>query len=121
MEQWQQRFPGQSMRSPTPQLMQSQGQLVGGPMQGTTSAVRPVGGMNIPNGNMTQQKQALSQLLETLKLPHSAEQQQKILTILKANPQLMAAFIKNRGVRTVIIFSEIQMFNCGRIRSVIIC
>lgn len=99
MEQWQQRFPGQSMRSPAPQLMQSQGQLVGGPMQGTTPAVRPVGDMNTNSGNMIQQKQALNQLLQTLKLPHSPEQQQRILSILKANPQLMAAFIKNRQVR----------------------
>lgn len=98
MEQWQ-RFPGQSMRSPAPQLMQSQGQLVGGPMQGATPAVRPVGDLNTPSGNMIQQKQALSQLLQTLKSPHSPEQQQRILTILKSNPQLMAAFIKNRQVR----------------------
>lgn len=99
MEQWQQRFPGQSMRSPAPQLMQSQGQIVGGLMQGATPAVRPVGDLNT-GGNMMQQKQALNQLLQTLKSPHSAEQQQRILTILKANPQLMAAFIKNRQVKT---------------------
>lgn len=102
MEQWQ-RFPSQTMRSPAPQLMQTQGQLVGGPMQGggggAQPAVRAVGDMNTPTSNMIQQKQALNQLLQTLKSPHSPEQQQRILAILKSNPQLMAAFIKNRQVR----------------------
>ncbi|VEN43169.1 unnamed protein product [Callosobruchus maculatus] len=46
-------------------------------------------------GNMMQ-KQALQQLMQTLRSPHSSEQQAQILSILKANPQLMAAFIKQR-------------------------
>ena len=42
-------------------------------------------------------KQALQQLMQTLKNPASGpDQQQQILQILKANPQLMAAFIKQR-------------------------
>lgn len=44
------------------------------------------------------QKQALQQLMQTLRSPQSPEQQQQILSILKANPQLMAAFIKQRQV-----------------------
>lgn len=103
MEQWQQRFPGQNMRTPTPQLMQGaqQGQLVGGPpLQGGGArlAVGDLAAAAAAGGNVTQQRQALQQLMHTLKSPHSPEQQQKILAILKSNPQLMAAFIKNRQV-----------------------
>lgn len=43
-------------------------------------------------------KQALQQLMQTLRSPQSPEQQQQILAILKSNPQLMAAFIKQRQV-----------------------
>ncbi|CAH1390893.1 unnamed protein product [Nezara viridula] len=42
------------------------------------------------------QKQVLQQLLQTLKNPTTPDQQQQILHILKTNPQLMAAFIKQR-------------------------
>lgn len=99
MEQWQQRYPGQSIRSPAPQIMQSsQGPLGAGPIQGTASAVRPGGGGLNTGGNIIQ-KQALQQLMHTLRSPQSPEQQQQILTILKAHPQLMAAFIKQRQVR----------------------
>ncbi|XP_065216749.1 putative mediator of RNA polymerase II transcription subunit 26 isoform X2 [Planococcus citri] len=41
-------------------------------------------------------RQALQQLLQTLRLPSSPQQQDQILQILKTNPQLMAAFIKQR-------------------------
>uniref|UniRef100_A0A182SEU1 Nuclear receptor coactivator CREB-bp-like interlocking domain-containing protein n=1 Tax=Anopheles maculatus TaxID=74869 RepID=A0A182SEU1_9DIPT len=45
----------------------------------------------------TQPKQAIAQLMATLKNPAAGpEQQQQLLSILKANPQLMAAFIKQR-------------------------
>lgn len=44
------------------------------------------------------QKQVLQQLLQTLKNPTTPDQQQQILHILKTNPQLMAAFIKQRQV-----------------------
>ena len=44
-------------------------------------------------------KHALQQLMQTLKNPTSGpDQQQQILQILKSNPQLMAAFIKQRQV-----------------------
>ncbi|XP_048847008.1 LOW QUALITY PROTEIN: CREB-binding protein-like [Brienomyrus brachyistius] len=42
---------------------------------------------------------ALQDLLRTLKSPSSPKQQQQVLNILKANPQLMAAFIKQRTAR----------------------
>ena len=42
------------------------------------------------------QKQAVQQLLQTLKNNPGPEQQQQLLKLLKACPQLMAAFIKER-------------------------
>ncbi|XP_068907460.1 uncharacterized protein [Tenebrio molitor] len=42
------------------------------------------------------QNQALQELKQTLRSPQSPEQQQQILTILRANPQLTAAFIQLR-------------------------
>ena len=43
-------------------------------------------------------KQALQQLMQTLRSPSTPEQQSQILQILKSNPPLMAAFIKQRQV-----------------------
>ncbi|XP_041723152.2 CREB-binding protein isoform X2 [Coregonus clupeaformis] len=42
---------------------------------------------------------ALQDLLMTLKSPSSPQQQQQVLNILKSNPQLMAAFIKQRTAK----------------------
>ncbi|XP_048868793.1 CREB-binding protein-like isoform X2 [Brienomyrus brachyistius] len=42
---------------------------------------------------------ALQDLLRTLKSPSSPQQQQQVLRILKSNPQLMAAFIKQRTAK----------------------
>lgn len=104
MEQWQQRYPGsaaQGIRQPGPQLMQHQSQIGAGSMQAGNQTVRPnvVGG---PGGAGSQMhKQALQQLMQTLRSPQSPEQQQQILTILKSNPQLMAAFIKQRQVGVI--------------------
>ncbi|XP_018572292.1 CREB-binding protein isoform X4 [Anoplophora glabripennis] len=96
MEQWQQRYPGgvaPGIRQQVPQVLPS-GQM-GQPMQPNQAGVRPgTAPINTP-GNMMQ-KQALQQLLQTLRSPQSSEQQQQILSILKTNPQLMAAFIKQR-------------------------
>ena len=102
MQQWQQRYPGgaQGIRQPGPQIIQ-QGQMGQNPMQGNQGAVRPGAGNINPQSAM--QKQALQQLMQTLRSPQSPEQQQQILTILKANPQLMAAFIKQRQVCSVLI------------------
>ncbi|XP_054851463.1 CREB-binding protein isoform X2 [Eublepharis macularius] len=44
---------------------------------------------------------ALQELLRTLKSPSSPQQQQQVLNILKSNPQLMAAFIKQRTAKYV--------------------
>lgn len=65
--------------------------------------VQPGGATNTPP------KQALQQLMQTLKNPSSGpEQQSQILQILKANPQLMAAFIKQRQVFIVFFFSYLK-------------
>jgi len=53
-----------------------------------------IGGQVGPQANM--QKHALQQLMQTLRSPHTPEQQNQILQILKSNPPLMAAFIKQR-------------------------
>lgn len=103
MEQWQPKYPGnttQSLRQPGPQLMQQVGQFAGGPMP-MSQGVRPggVGGTNTPTAAGMQPKLALQQLMAMLKNPQTTESQQQILAILKSNPQLMAAFIKQRQVR----------------------
>lgn len=119
MEQWQPRYPGgvspQGIRPQpgVPQAMQPGAQMgQPSPMQAAAVAanqaaaaaaggIRPPGGAGAPmntQANMMQ-KQALAQLMQTLRSPQSAEQQDRILSILKANPQLMAAFIKQRQVR----------------------
>jgi hypothetical protein len=73
-----------------------------GPMPGPAGAM--VAGVMTPQQQQAQQqqppgqKQALQLLLQTLKSPNTPEQQQQILQILKKNPQLMAAFIKQRQV-----------------------
>jgi len=46
------------------------------------------------------QQVALQQLLRTLKSPSSKEQQDEVLAILKSNPALMAAFIKQQQARS---------------------
>lgn len=59
-----------------------------------------------PNNNVPQ-KQAVQQLIQTLKNNPGPEQQQQLLQILKANPQLMAAFIKQRQ-QNVRLFYECE-------------
>lgn len=111
MEQWQQRYPAGvtpgGMRQPGAQMLPT-GQMGGGMQQpnqqgGAGGIVRPPPGGGPPQNTgapppQMMQKQALQQLMATLRSPHSPEQQQQILSILKANPQLMAAFIKQRQV-----------------------
>lgn len=50
------------------------------------------GAANLPSS----QKQAVQNLLQSLKNNPTPEQQQQLLQLLKASPQLMAAFIKQR-------------------------
>lgn len=67
------------------------------------------GGGGQPNQQAS--KHALQQLMQTLKNPTSGpDQQQQILQILKSNPQLMAAFIKQRQVRLI---SQLQLTSFG--------
>ncbi|XP_074038438.1 CREB binding protein nejire isoform X4 [Leptinotarsa decemlineata] len=94
MEQWQPRYAGggvaPGIRQSVPQVLQP-GQMGQPPLQANPAGVRP-GAAPPP----MMQKQALQQLMQTLRSPQSPEQQQQILSILKSNPQLMAAFIKQR-------------------------
>ncbi|XP_029997672.1 histone acetyltransferase p300 isoform X5 [Sphaeramia orbicularis] len=76
-------------------MAQQQQQGAGGGVPGGTvpgaAGVPGVGtGGNIPQG-------ALQELLQTLRSPSSPLQQQQVLNILRSNPQLMAAFIKQRA------------------------
>lgn len=60
--------------------------------------------IQVPN-NQPQQKQTLSQLMQSLKNPTGGpEQQAQLLQILKSNPQIMAAFIKQRQVIIIDFF-----------------
>lgn len=120
MEQWQPRYPGgvspQGIRPQpgVPQTMQPGTQMgQPNPMQAAAVAanqaaaaaggIRAPGGTGAPMSTPTNQmqRQALAQLMQTLRSPQSAEQQDRILSILKSNPQLMAAFIKQRQVSYV--------------------
>jgi len=87
-------------RQQTP-LMQQQQQHQAQPGMGMSAqiprqqgVIGPVSQVGLQAGNM--HKHALQQLMQTLKSPTSAEQQNQILQILKSNPPLMAAFIKQR-------------------------
>ncbi|XP_072396536.1 histone lysine acetyltransferase CREBBP isoform X2 [Diabrotica undecimpunctata] len=102
MEQWQQRYPSgvaPGIRQQGPPVMQPN-QMGQTPMQTNQAGVRP-GTAPISAPGSMMQKQALQQLMQTLRSPQSAEQQQQILSILKSNPQLMAAFIKQRQAQQI--------------------
>lgn len=115
MDQWQQRYPGTPapMRQPGPQIMQQPTQQIGQPMQGPGQAARQ--GAVGPNVQNQQHKIALQQLMQSLRSPQSPESQQQILTILKSNPQLMAAFIKQRQVGTICLFKVLLISIPSRI------
>ncbi|XP_030590923.1 CREB binding protein b isoform X3 [Archocentrus centrarchus] len=100
----------QAQENPMPQ----QGQLMQRPMMPQPGLQMP--GVMPPQGpsqqGLTQQQQnmprgmpgnippsALQELLRTLKSPSSPQQQQQVLSILKSNPHLMAAFIKQRTAK----------------------
>jgi E1A/CREB-binding protein len=85
------------------QQQQQMGGVIGAPVAAGPMAVAGgVLGAQVQPGPSSgvhpNQKQALQLLLQTLKSPNTPEQQQQILQILKKNPQLMAAFIKQRQV-----------------------
>uniref|UniRef100_A0A8C8D4L9 histone acetyltransferase n=1 Tax=Oncorhynchus tshawytscha TaxID=74940 RepID=A0A8C8D4L9_ONCTS len=74
-----------------PQQMQQRQQAQGpGGLIGMVQQGGAAGGGNLPQA-------ALQELLRTLRSPSSPEQQQQVLNILRSNPQLMAAFIKQRA------------------------
>ncbi|XP_065159068.1 CREB-binding protein isoform X2 [Atheta coriaria] len=101
MDQWQQRYPstqGQAIRPQGPPVLHRQPQMGGDHIQGGTPALRPTVG-NIqqqPGAGNIPHKAAIQQLMQTLRSPQSDEQQRQLLHILKSNPQLMAACIKQR-------------------------
>lgn len=85
-----------------PQQQQHQGQqlmgMAGGPMPRQANVIGgQVGQVN--QGGPHLQKQALQQLMGALRSPSTPDQQNQILQILKSNPPLMAAFIKQRQVK----------------------
>uniref|UniRef100_UPI00398F5417 CREB binding protein b n=1 Tax=Pristiophorus japonicus TaxID=55135 RepID=UPI00398F5417 len=63
----------------------------------TSAGQRMPGVQQPPRSNIS--PNALQDLLRTLKSPSSPQQQQQVLNILKSNPQLMAAFIKQRTAK----------------------
>uniref|UniRef100_A0A9J7YS57 histone acetyltransferase n=1 Tax=Cyprinus carpio carpio TaxID=630221 RepID=A0A9J7YS57_CYPCA len=81
----QQQQPRQMQAVMPPQQVQPQApQQQGMQQRGVTSSIAPG---------------ALQDLLRTLKSPSSPQQQQQVLNILKSNPHLMAAFIKQRTAK----------------------
>uniref|UniRef100_A0AAQ5Z1A4 histone acetyltransferase n=1 Tax=Amphiprion ocellaris TaxID=80972 RepID=A0AAQ5Z1A4_AMPOC len=102
--------PQQAQGTPMPQS-----QLIQRPMMPQQQGLQMPGVMppqGPPQQGMTPQQQnlsrvmtgniapsALQDLLRTLKSPTSPQQQQQVLSILKSNPQLMAAFIKQRTAK----------------------
>ncbi|XP_015991339.2 histone acetyltransferase p300-like [Rousettus aegyptiacus] len=67
---------------------------------GPSSQGRAAGHVGVsPLRPNTEPQQALQNLLRTLRSPSSPLQQQQVLSILHANPQLLAAFIKQRAAK----------------------
>uniref|UniRef100_A0A7N9AT44 histone acetyltransferase n=1 Tax=Mastacembelus armatus TaxID=205130 RepID=A0A7N9AT44_9TELE len=88
--------PQQAQVTPMPQ----QSQLMQRPMMPQQQGLQMPGVMP-PQGPSQQgmTPHALQDLLRTLKSPSSPQQQQQVLNILKSNPHLMAAFIKQRTAK----------------------
>ncbi|KAM4631752.1 CREB-binding protein [Discoglossus pictus] len=96
--------PGQWPAAPLPQQAPIQ-QGLQRPVMPMATAPQAVAGTRL-QGVPPQQPRAISpnalqDLLRTLKSPSSPQQQQQVLNILKSNPQLMAAFIKQRTAKYV--------------------
>ncbi|XP_072225493.1 CREB binding protein b isoform X4 [Leuresthes tenuis] len=95
-------MPQQGQLMQRPMMTQQQGLQMPGviPPQGPSQQGMTPQQQNMPRGmpsNITQN--ALQELLRTLKSPSSPQQQQQVLSILKSNPHLMAAFIKQRTAK----------------------
>merc|ERR1719412_1453856 len=82
--------------SPTGHMSNQQGQPGMPARMGTPQMQQPGQGGQQPKPT----RQSLDQLLLALKSPNSEEQRQQVLTILKSNPSLMAAFIKQRAIHS---------------------
>ncbi|XP_011684735.1 PREDICTED: histone acetyltransferase p300-like [Wasmannia auropunctata] len=67
--------------------------------------IGPVGQVG-PQGGM--QKHALQQLTQTLRNPRTPDQQNQMLQILKSNPPLMAAFIKQRKATSTMVLRSMR-------------
>ena len=81
---------GQQQQQPQRYPMQSPQARPMGPQQGQA----PTQGAS--GGQRPAMQLSLQQLIQALKSPQSPQQQQQVLQILKGNPSLMAAFIKQR-------------------------
>ncbi|XP_049416437.1 CREB binding protein b isoform X7 [Epinephelus fuscoguttatus] len=95
-------MPQQGQLMPRPMMPQQQGLQMPGvmPPQGPSQQGMTPQQQNMPRGipgNIA--PSALQELLRTLKSPSSPQQQQQVLNILKSNPHLMAAFIKQRTAK----------------------
>nr|XP_046272094.1 CREB binding protein b isoform X2 [Scatophagus argus] len=95
-------MPQQGQLMQRPMMPQQQGLQMPGvmPSQGTSQQGMTPQQHNMPRGipgNIA--PSALQELLRTLKSPSSPQQQQQVLNILKSNPHLMAAFIKQRTAK----------------------
>uniref|UniRef100_A0A1A8LDQ4 histone acetyltransferase n=1 Tax=Nothobranchius pienaari TaxID=704102 RepID=A0A1A8LDQ4_9TELE len=77
------------------QQQQGGGGVSGGAVPGSAG----VPGVGAAGGNIP--LAALQELLRALHLPSSPVQQQQVLSILRSNPQLMAAFIKQRASKYI--------------------
>lgn len=85
--------------------------IMGGGMRPTGGALQAAIAQGQQPNSQTS-KLALQQLMQTLKNPTSGpDQQQQILQILKSNPQLMAAFIKQRQVICALTPSRLDIVN----------
>nr|XP_014352799.1 PREDICTED: histone acetyltransferase p300-like [Latimeria chalumnae] len=69
------------------------------PQQAQQMNMQPQPGMGQVPGAPQANRGALQDLLQTLRSPSSPMQQQQVLNILRSNPQLMAAFIKQRAAK----------------------
>ncbi|XP_071976259.1 CREB-binding protein isoform X1 [Engystomops pustulosus] len=95
--------PGQWSTNPMPQQTQLQQNIQRPAVMQMTAAQQAVAGPRMQGVPQQQPRNispnALQDLLRTLKSPSSPQQQQQVLNILKSNPQLMAAFIKQRTAK----------------------
>ncbi|KAM6942282.1 CREB-binding protein isoform 1-T1 [Lycodopsis pacificus] len=90
--------PGQT---PQQAMTMQRALMAPGPQQGQRMLIpqQPGARLQTPQRPGAIAPNALQDLLRTLKSPSSPQQQQQVLNILKSNPQLMAAFIKQRTAK----------------------